>query len=111
MKVPMLLAAVVAAALTGSAAEASVSVTINFPAAGDSWCGTDNGVGTCGTLTSQWLQLGNMQDANDFVTSSLSNADAYPIPAEFCGHRDVGPFACKRLHREYPTSSRALRGR
>jgi hypothetical protein len=82
MRVSLFLATVVAATLAGPAAEASVSVTINFPAAGDGWCGTDNGVGTCGTLTSGGYS-GNMQEACDFVTSSLSNADGYPIPAGF----------------------------
>jgi hypothetical protein len=82
MRVSMLLAAVVAAALAGPVAAAPVSVTVNFPAAGDSWCGTDNGVGTCGTLTSGGFS-GKMQDAKDFVTSSLSNADAYSFPAHF----------------------------
>jgi hypothetical protein len=35
-----------------------------------------------GTLTSGGYS-GNMQEAYDFVTSSLSNADGYPFPARF----------------------------
>jgi hypothetical protein len=78
----MFLATIVAATLAGSAAEASVSVTINFPAAGDSWCGTDNGVSTCGTLTSGGFS-GRMQKTDDLVVSSLSNANGYPFPRDF----------------------------
>jgi hypothetical protein len=78
----MFLATVVAATLAGSAAEAAVSVTINFPATGDGWCGTDNGVSTCGTLSNGGF-TGKMQKTDDSVTSSLSNADGYPFPRDF----------------------------
>jgi len=77
MRVSMLLMTVAAAALTGSAAKAT-SVTVNFPAAGDSWCGTFGGVGTCGTLSGY---SGKMRAENDFVTSA--SGDTYPIPAHF----------------------------
>ena len=77
MRVSMLLMTVAAAALTGSAAKAT-SVTVNFPAAGDSWCGTFGGVGTCGTLSGY---SGKMRTENDFVTSA--SGDTYPIPAHF----------------------------
>jgi len=84
MRVSMLLMTVAAAALTGSAAKAT-SVTVNFPAAGDSWCGTFGGVGTCGTLSGY---SGKMRAENDFVTSA--SGDTIPHPRAFCGHRGFG---------------------
>lgn len=74
----MLVVTVAAAALTGSAAGAA-SVTVNFPANGDSWCGTFDGVSTCGALSGG--STGKMQAANDLVVSAGS--DRYPIPAHF----------------------------
>ncbi len=79
MQLSVLLVTIAAATAAASAAKAA-SVTVNFPAAGDGWCGTFGGVGTCGTLSGY---SGNMQAENDFVTSSASNAAAYPIPAHF----------------------------
>jgi hypothetical protein len=52
-------AVTVAAALTGPVAHAA-SVTVNFPATGDSWCGTFDGTSTCGALSGA---SGKMQGA------------------------------------------------